>query len=314
MASKPGLLVTGASGFVGRYVIAQGRTRFAVVATGRGGRPDWLPSDVDWCSADLLDRASVAQLPDDLPYVLHLASETVPLQFSSYAPLLDSIEMTLNLCRHLRSGRMLFVSSCLVYGASREPMTEDSLVAPRGGYGMAKALCEEIVARSARVHDEGKALKTMIARPFNHIGAAMRPDLVIPSIVRRVREAPRGGMIAMAGLDSVRDFLDVEDIVEAYFALLEIPEPSELIFNVASGQPTSIGDVVRAVARVLDKAIGGVSFAASANSADDTIAVVGNADRLRDATGWAPRSSLDESLRKLVTAITSKNGVIPFEK
>ncbi|WP_194919553.1 NAD(P)-dependent oxidoreductase [Novosphingobium sp. NBM11] len=303
MASKPGLLVTGASGFVGRHVIAQGRTRFSVVATGRGGRPDWLPSEVDWCSADLLDRASVARLPGDLPYVLHLASETVPSQFSSYAPLLDSVEMTLNLCRHLRSGRILFASSCLVYAASREPMTEFSPVDPRGGYGMAKALCEEIVVRSARSHGRGGAVETLIARPFNHIGAGMRPDLVIPAIVRRVREAPRGGTIAMAGLDSVRDFLDVEDIVEAYFSLLGLPAPAERTFNVASGRATSIGDVVRAVARVLDKPIGGVSFAASTNSADDTIAVVGNADRLRKLTGWAPLSSLDDSLRKVVAAM-----------
>lgn len=296
MSSKPGLLVTGASGFVGRHAVTLGRERFAVVAAGRGQRPEWLPGDVAWRPVDLLDRASVADLPSDLPYVLHLASETVPSKFSSYAPLLDSVEMTLNLCRHLRAGRLLFASSCLVYGASGQPLAEEALLDPRGHYGLTKVLCEEIVSRT----DAGGTIETAIARPFNHIGAGMRPDLVIPSIVRRVRDAPAGAMIEMAGLDSIRDFLDVEDIVAAYFALLELPVLPERIFNVASGEPTSIGDIVRTVAGILDKPIGSVVFADHGNSADDTSIVVGDARKLRATTDWAPRKELRESLRKLI--------------
>lgn len=295
MSSKPGLLITGASGFVGRHAIAQGRDRFDIVAVGRSSRPNWLPADVAWRTADLLDRASVTGLPDDLPYALHLASETVPAKFSTYRPLLDSVEMTLNLCRHLRSGRLLFASSSLVYAACRTPMTEETPVEPRGGYGLAKVLSEAVVARAL-----ADGIDTVIARPFNHIGVGMRPDLAVPSIVRRVRNAADGEIIAMAGLDSIRDFLDVWDIVEAYFSLLGHSALPERVFNVASGKAISIGDVVRAVARILRKPIGGVTFAASGNSADDTNAMVGNADRLRAVTGWVPRTGLEESLGKVV--------------
>lgn len=304
MSSKPGLLVTGASGFVGRHVIANGRERFDIVATGRGPRPDWLPTDVSWCTVDLLDRTSVAALPADLPFVLHLASETVPSKFSSYDPLLDSIEMAMNICRHLRSGRLLFSSSCLVYAASGKPLTEENPLDPRGHYGLTKLLCETIVSRTSASHLGG--IETAIARPFNHIGVGMRVDLVIPSIVRRVRAAPDGATIKMAGLDSMRDFLDVADIVEAYFAILELPQLSERVFNVASGKSTSIGDIVRTVARILDKPISGITFSDQGNSADDTSIVVGNADRLRRLTGWAPGSGLEESLRKLVNSLSAE--------
>lgn len=299
MAAKPGLLITGASGFVGRHAITLGRERFAILATGRGPRPDWLPTGVDWCTADLLDRASVANLPPDLPYVLHLASETVPSKFSNYDPLLDSVEMTLNLCRHLRSGRLLLASSCLVYGASTQPMGEDSPIDPRGHYGLAKALCEALVLRKG----SSEGIETAIARPFNHIGAGMRPDLVIPSIVRRVSEAEDGATIHMAGLDSIRDFLDVGDIVEAYFSILtRWPSPflKARIFNVSSGKATSIGEVVRIVARILGKPLAAVTFTDQGNSADDTSSVVGNSSRLREATGWIPRVGLEESLSKLM--------------
>lgn len=295
MSSKPGLLITGASGFVGRYAIAAGRSRFAILATGRSARPDWLPADVAWQAVDLLDRASVAALPMDMPFVMHLASETVPAKFGDYAPLLDSVEMTLSLCRHLRSGRVLLASSCLVYGASSDPLTEDSPLNPRGNYGLAKVLCENIVMRA-------KGIDAVIARPFNHIGAGMRPDLVIPSIVRRVSQAAAGDAIAMAGLDSVRDFLDVSDIVEAYFALLALTRPSARVFNVASGRGIGIAEIVRAVAGVLGKPIGRVAFADQGNSADDTSVVVGDARRLRAATGWKPQVDLQESLRRLIDA------------
>lgn len=299
LSDKPGLLLTGASGFVGRHVIVQGRGRFDIVGTGRGPRPDWLPADVSWCMVDLLDRASVAGLPADLPFVLHLASETVPSKFSSYDPLLESVEMTLNLCRHLQTGRLLFVSSCLVYAASAQPLSEDAPLNPRGHYGLAKLLCENIVSRTT-------GIETAIARPFNHIGAGMRPDLVIPSIVRRVRDAEDGAMIEMAGLDSIRDFLDVEDIVEAYFAILLLPQLSDRIFNVSSGKATSIGDVVRVAADTLGKAIAGVSFADQGNSADDTSIVVGDPRRLRRTTGWLPKRSLDDGLRKLMRGMSAE--------
>lgn len=295
MSKRPELLVTGASGFVGRHVIAAGRDRYAILATGRGTRPAWLPDDVAWHQVNLLDRASVAMLPRDVPHILHLASETVPARFTSYEPLAESVEMTLNLCRHLTMGRLVFTSSCLVYGASTNPLVEDDPLDPRGNYGLAKTIGEAIVCRSS-------GLDTVVARPFNHIGSGMRPDLVIPSIIRRVRAAVDGEPIQMHGLDSIRDFLDVSDIIAAYFALLEAPSLPFSAFNVASGQPTSISDVVRATARILHKPIGEVLFSAQGNSADDTSVVVGDAQRLHAVTGWEPRVSLEESLRRLAAS------------
>lgn len=293
LSDKPGLLVTGASGFVGRRAIALGRSRFDIVASGRGSRPTWLPNDVTWCAVDLLDRVSVASLPADMPFVLHLASETVPSKFSDFAPLVDSVEMTLNLCHHLRSGRLLFASSCLVYAASQDALTEEDLVDPRGKYGLAKAMCETIVLRAT-------GIDAVVARPFNHIGAGMRPDLAIPSIVRRVREAAAGAMIEMAGLDSIRDFLDVDDIVESYFTILTAENRRQQVFNVCSGRATSISEIVYMIAALLDKPIEGIVFAAQGNSADDTSAVVGSAQSLRDATGWTPRYDIEQGLKRLI--------------
>ena len=164
-----------------------------------------------------------------MPFVLHLASETVPSKFSGHDPLVDSVEMTLNLRRHLKSGRLLFASSCLVYAARKILLTEDDSVDPRGSYGLAKVICENIVLRASGIN-------AIVARPFNHIGVGMRPDLVIPSIVRRVHAAADGAMIEIAGLDSVRDFIDVDDIVKAYFTISATENGRHQLFNVCSGR------------------------------------------------------------------------------
>lgn len=292
MSDKPGLLITGASGFVGRRAIAVGRSRFDIVATGRGPRPDWLPVDVDWCAVDLLDRLSVAGMPTDTPFVLHLASETVPSKFSDYDPLVDSVEMTLNLCRHLRSGRLLFASSCLVYAASQKPLTEDDPVDPRGNYGLAKAICETIALRAS-------GIDAVIARPFNHIGAGMRADLAIPSIIRRVREAADGASIEMTGLNSVRDFLDVDDIVEAYFAILTTQNSRLKLFNVCSGNGTSIQQIVQKISVIMNKPIGEVNFLHNPNSGDDIYSLVGESRRIRGNTGWNPKYNIDHGIVRL---------------
>jgi GDP-4-dehydro-6-deoxy-D-mannose reductase len=254
-----------------------------------------MPVDVPWLQADLLDRQSVTLLPSDTPLVLHLASETVPSRFSSLDPLLDSVEMTMNLCRHLRSGRLLFASSCLVYGTSREPLAEDDPLDPRGNYGLAKMMSERVVARTPNI-------EYAIARPFNHVGVGMRPDLVIPSIIRRVRDTADGDLIHMTGLDSIRDFVSVEDIVAAYFDILTAPRLHNTVYNVSSGHGTSIGEIVRIVARICGKPIGGVSFSEQGNSADDTSLIVGDSSRLKSSLGWTARSSLEDSLRKLAAA------------
>ncbi len=293
MSVRPGLLITGASGFVGHSAVALGRLSFDVVAAGRGERPNWLPSDVTWCPVDLLDRMSVGRLPANMPFVLHLASETVPSQFVDYGPLINSVEMTLNLCRHLKSGRVLFASSCLVYGSSLDIITEDHQLSPRGHYGMAKAMCESILLNATNIDG-------LVARPFNHIGPGMRPDLALPSIVRRLRDANDGAIIEMAGLDSTRDFLDVEDIVGAYFKILTASDHSFRVFNVCSGSGTSIGKIVYTIASILNKSIKGIKFTERCNSADDTSTIIGNNVRLRNEIGWVQKYNVEQSLSRLI--------------
>ncbi len=285
----------GRPGFVGRHVIAAGRDRYAILATGRGTRPAWLPDDVAWHQVNLLDRASVATLPRDLPHILHLASETVPARFTSYEPLAESVEMTLNLCRHLTIGGG-WCSPAPAW-CTEPALTHLSKTIPW--------ILAAITVWPRRLEKRSFAARpawTPSSRGRSTISVRDATRSCHSSIIRRVRTAVDGEPIQMHGLDSIRDFLDVSDIIAAYFALLEAPSLPFSAFNVASGQPTSISDVVRATARILHKPIGEVLFSAQGNSADDTSVVVGDAQRLHAVTGWEPRVSLEESLRRLAVS------------
>lgn len=288
------LLVTGASGFVGRHLIERAHRNYDVTAVGRGESPHWLPGNALWISLDLSLSLNPAILPVDWWGVVHLAAETLPSAFSTTKPMLDSVGMLLNLLAHLRSGRLLLVSSCHVYASGNEAKTEQSLARPDGRYGLSKLLCETAALANA-------SLDVRIARPFNHLGVGMRPELVVPSIVSRILAADDHAPIRMMGLDSIRDFLDVADIVDAYLEILNIDQLGSPVFNVCSGKAVNIGTLVERLANAAGKS-NKAEFAQKAMSGDDIASLVGDAALLKSVTGWSPTVTLDESARRIMDA------------
>jgi nucleoside-diphosphate-sugar epimerase len=100
----------------------------------------------------------------------------------------------------------------------------------------------------------------------------------------------------VGNLASVRDFLDVEDVLEAYLALADRALPAGA-YNVASGRGVRIGDALEAILR-----LAGVKPRIEVNPERlrPTDQAVGDAKRLREATGWAPRVAFETTLERLV--------------
>ena len=268
---------------------------FRVTGLGHEQRPDWFPPGADWYQANLLQPDSLGGLKDGWFAVVHLAGNTVPGAFRDGAAVHQNVEMTRHVLEHVETEKFLLASSALVYAPARTLRQETSPIDPQGPYGRSKQLCEDL-ARSWR-----ERLEIRIARPFNHIGPNMQPALAIPSIVRRVQEAHRHpGPIEMLGQDSVRDFIDVRDVVAAYRALIELEGGEHTTFNVCTGRPSSIRTVVQAMLDALGVERE-IQFAEEAVSADDTSWLVGDPSRLMSMTGWAPEFSLEQSIEDMLT-------------
>ena len=291
------VLITGGSGFVGQYLSRLLLDSGHRVACLQENAALAVPEGVESHCIDLRDREALNRLPRVWDWVIHLAGASIPSQFTSADLILLNTQLTLNLLEHLQGGRVLLVSSCHVYAPSLERRTEASRIVPQGRYGLSKHLLEQMAG-----HYEPK-LDIRIARPFNHLGANQRPELVIPSLLRRIQEAGSADAspIVMKGTNSTRDFVDVADVVSAYQAILQIEAPEHRVFNVCTGNPQSIKDVAVAALGILGIQRE-VIFEGHPNSEDDNPFVVGSPARLMAASPWAPRVPIRASLEKMLSA------------
>ena len=294
------ILLTGASGFVGRHMAATLLRRGDhVVALDRSVGID-LPRGVEPLVLDLQDPASMANLPQSWDGVIHLAGATIPSHFSTPAPVLYNLELTLNLLEQLRDSKILLVSSCHVYAPSEQRHKETDTIMPQGRYGLSKHLIEQLTSNY-----QGR-LDIRVARPFNHLGPGQRLELVVPSLLQRLSSATSGDdtPVKMAGWNSIRDFIDVRDVVSAYLAILDLEAPFHRTFNVCTGRATSIEDVVRTVLG-LQGVQREIQFQGNPNSTDDIPYMVGDPTRLTEASGWTARHSLSDSLCTMMQTLHS---------
>ncbi|MDR3683934.1 MAG: NAD(P)-dependent oxidoreductase [Geothrix sp.] len=298
--SRRSILLTGASGFVGCHLAeALLRRGDRVVALDRATGLD-LPEGVEPLVMDLQDSASLMDLPRHWDGVIHLAGASIPSLFATPAPVLFNLEITLKLLEHLRDSKVLLVSSCHVYAPSDRRRKETDPIVPQGRYGLSKHLTEQLAP-----HYQGR-LDIRVARPFNHLGPGLRPELMVPSLLRRLSSASPGdgSPVQMAGWNSVRDFIDIRDVVSAYLAILDLEAPSQTTFNVCTGRATSIEAVVQAVLD-LQGLRREIVFQGHPNSTDDIPYLVGDPARLAEASGWTAQHTLADSLRTMLQALHS---------
>lgn len=136
--------------------------------------------------------------------------------------------------------RLLFIGSAAEYGAVKvSPVSEQYESKPVSMYGLSKVFQTELVRFYHHTHE----VQAIIARTFNLTGVGISPSLSVGSFQNQIETAEDGGIIKVGSLDSVRDFLDVETAVAMYMSLLLYGKAGE-VYNVCSGKPTRIGDLL----------------------------------------------------------------------
>ena len=136
-------------------------------------------------------------------------------------------------------------------------------------------------------------------RPFNHTGPGQRDEFVASSFARQIAEIEAGlrpPRLAVGNLDCVRDFLDVDDVIEAYWRLLD-PSTPPGVYNVAPEDAVTIRDVLDIL---LSQAHVTPTIEVDRARFRPTDAMRGDAKRLRRSTGWEPRIALRDTLRGLL--------------
>ena len=301
-------LVTGASGFVGRYLVEA--LRLEGIETLACGGPH---ESEDFVPLDLQDVASIrAALDLARPdAVFHLAAQTfVPESFASPSATyqvnaIGTALLSQAVREYAAAGgsmpRIVFTSSAEVYGVrdpADYPLRETLEPHPATPYAASKCAAEAILMAEARAF----GTDVVIARAFNHIGPGQSERFVVPSLASQLAAIAGGGspLLMVGNLNAARDFLDVRDVVGAYLALARDGLAGET-YNVCSGVPVKVRDVLRDLIH-----IAGVPVEVREDPQRfrplDVPVFFGSADKLRSRCGWAPTIPLERSLRDVYDA------------
>ena len=312
------VLVTGAAGFVGTYMLDALRTVGAEVmalATDASLTPSAV-GDITWRYGDLRDERYVADVVDAArpDTVIHLAAIShVPTATADPALAWDvNVTATARLLHALGRARdagisdptVLVVGSAEQYGRHEThecPLIESSVQAPRTVYAATKAAQEVLALQCWRA----TGLKVVIARSFNHSGRGQPTRFLLPALVQRaveLRGAEPGTTMPVGNRSPIRDFLHVSDVVAAYISLCQRGAPGEA-YNVASGTGWSVQQILD---RVLARA--GVQATPVEDPSlvrpVDVPVLIGDSHKLQRATGWSATRSLDDIIDDLLHAAT----------
>jgi GDP-4-dehydro-6-deoxy-D-mannose reductase len=308
MRSALRLLITGASGFVGRHTLEAARARlrdWSLTAWYQGLEP--TPADhLQWSAVDLEDPQAVAAAAGEAKptHVLHLAAVAdVGGSFTSPHRTFSVNTMgTLNLLEGLMQeapgAKVLIVSSADVYGDSFKsgaPLDEEAPVSPQNPYAASKAAAE-LIAQSYRK----LGLHLVIARPFNHIGPGQSEHFAVSAFARQVARIEAGlqpPRLEVGNLEAARDFSDVRDIVAGYLSALERMErlTPGLVLNFCSGVSRRIGDVLHALLAASGACVEITQDPARMRPSDIRFAA-GNPARVQRLLDWRPERAWNETL------------------
>ena len=275
------VLVTGATGFIGRHTVSLLR-----------GRGIGTHACARSTGCDLEETGALAPFHDrGITHVIHLGGRTfVPHSWEDpgafYRANTIGTQHVLDFCR--ASGARLVYVSAYVYGVPRSlPIAESHPVAPNTPYNHSKWLAEEL----CRFYAAQFEVPVAVLRPFNVFGPGQGDDFLIPTILKQARSC---GAITVKDAAPKRDYLHVDDLAEALLLALDL-EPRFSLFNVGSGRSVSVGELLDMAVRYSPRPL---SWQATGevrvNEVPDTVADI---SAINKALDWSPRRTLQEFLR-----------------
>jgi UDP-glucose 4-epimerase len=303
------LLVTGAAGFIGSHLadaLAERGETVLALDNLSFGRLSHLPKQVALVNCDLGSvheeylRKQISEF--DPEGVLHLAA----IHFIPHcimhpdACLASNVRGTEVLMRCLQGSstrKLIFASTLDVYSTADRLHSEEHKPEPTNVYGLSKWLGENIVEYTRRLNNH---LSVVTLRFANVYGPRETNPHFIPDLLQAIRDKSTPEL-RMGYLGASRDFIYVLDIVDAVLRAYYTETGRYSVFNVASGTSSP----VRKVAELVQNLTGDTRPLIEDQQRFrrfDRATLSANTSRLREATGWAPKWTLESGIRELLAA------------
>ena len=247
-------LITGAAGFLGaplaNSLVADGH-RVVGLDDLSTGDPQRLSPEVHLVRGDVNDRPKLWSLLQDVDCVYHLAARVIVPESVLYPREYNLVNVggTVTLMEAMRDvgvKRVILISSGTIYGNQRnQPMKESCRSNPRSPYAVSKLSAEYYVRTIGNLW----GIETVCLRVFNAYGPGQPlPPSHPPVIPYCLRQAMDNGTIVIHGNgEQTRDYVFIEDVVDAMVAASFAEKINRLIINVGSGKETSVNEIVKTV-------------------------------------------------------------------
>lgn len=295
------VLVTGVAGFVGAHVAKRFLDEgFLVVGVDdfSSGRLENIPAGLDFIQGNLALPSTIASLPKDCNLILHLAGQSSG-EISFDNPLSDLEKNTVSSLNLIRYGiqnnveRLVYASSMSVYGSTgEEPVLESHACSPLSCYGVSKLAVEGYL----RVFKD--VLPSVCMRMFNVYGpgqdmANLRQGMV--SIF--LAQALATGKIEVKGnTDRFRDFIFIDDVVEAWYRAATYPSVSGQALNIGTGVRTTVASLLAQLSDIIP----GTSHFINGETLGDQSGIYADTQKIESYLGMRSFISLELGLRRFL--------------
>jgi len=245
------ILITGGAGFIGSHIAERMLKKGykVVVLDNLSKKSKWqMPSIVDFTKGDIRDLKIVKKATEGVDYIFHQAALVSGIE--SFEKPKETMEVnvagTLNVIKAAAKNKVkkiLFASSCAVYGNNPVPHKENMELSPQSPYAVSKMSAENLLEMFFKKY----GLKSVSLRYFNVFGPRQDDSsaysAVIPIFIKKaLNNEPL--IIYGTGLQT-RDFIYVEDVAKANEFMMEKEDIG--IFNVGSGEEINIRELVKMI-------------------------------------------------------------------
>lgn len=301
------ILVTGAGGFVGQHLIKKLLlNKHNIIAMDFVSNSILKKWNIPVYNTNILDFIDVEKVikkekPDA---IIHLAAQSNVGKSWEKTKLTTSvnIEGTLNLYKAFfnvnSEGKFLNIGSSDEYGLTAKmgiPLTEEMECKPQNPYSISKYCTEQLLLQLSK-KDNVSVIST---RSFNHFGPGQNTGFVISDFASQIAKIKMNlidNVIYVGDLNAARDFVYIDDVIDAYTALIENKIPNG-VYNISSGKSYKIRDILNLLIKLSNEEIK-VSIDKSKFRPAEVLNFVGASYKLKSVTSWDIKVDLVEGLKK----------------
>ncbi len=315
---KKKVLVTGSEGFIGSHLV-EGLLRKKYNVTALVLYNSF--SDIGWLKnikknkklkivfGDLTSFDLIKNISRNCEKIFHLGAQiSIPYSYKSPDAFLNNnVKGTINILQAAKINKVkkvIVTSTSEVYGSAiYTPMDENHPMNAQSPYSASKISADKFSESFALSFD----LPVIIARPFNNYGPRQSTRAIIPTIIRQLLSNSK---INLGNINTSRDFVFVEDTVDAIIRLSNSKYKNAEVFNICSGRSIKVSEIVKLISKMLKKKSEIVIESKRRRPKKSEVnLLLGSNKKIKNKIKWKPKTNFKAGLEKTIKWFQKENNI-----